>query len=275
MVGIRWASKALLVLLIILTLSGCGELGVTNSQIDKLKSVLKGASQPCMGEIEWVDFLMINNIRYHQNFGGTKEVTSYQHGDKVGEVSYMLSEHACTNHVMKNGDAAFFPIDTDIYAVKGYKIEFRVIADNKIYEVSDNPNAATIGDLLDIEGRVEKVSLESGMDGSPIGDFSMDASSRRIEYTVDLRPGENPLKIYHNYLGSADIVVHREVSDPSSIPILYNHPSNEQDISFTKPTQGYLRIQAGESIAIAGTVTDKQIQSNVISFQASMFQNGD
>ncbi len=131
MVGVKWASKALFVLLIILTVSDCGELGVsTNSQIDKLKSVLNGASQPCMGDIEWVDFIMINNIKYHQNFGETKEVTSNQLGDKVCEVSYMLNEHACSDYVAKNGDAAFLPIDTDIYAMKSYKIEFRVIADN-------------------------------------------------------------------------------------------------------------------------------------------------
>ena len=223
--GIKWASKAILVFLIILTLSGCGELGVTNSQIDKLKSVLKGVSQPCMEEVEWVDFIMINNIKYYQNFDGTKAVTPKQRGDKVGEVSYMLSEHACSDHVAKNGDAAFLPIGTYIYAMKGYKTEFRVIADNKIYEVSDNPNAATIGDLLDINGRVVKVSLESGMDGSPIGDFTMDASSELIQELLPLSHVSFN-EVYEKTKHENSIFLRVHLQDSTSFRLVYYPKAN-------------------------------------------------
>ncbi|WP_258881798.1 hypothetical protein [Paenibacillus sp. sptzw28] len=41
-----------------------------------------------------------------------------------------------------------------------------------------------MGDLLDIEGKVKKVSLESGQDGSQIGNFSHEASS---EFISELR----------------------------------------------------------------------------------------
>lgn len=222
----KWTSKTLFVLLIILTVTGCGDVGVSiNSQINALKSVLKGAPQPCMGEIEWVDFLMINNIRYYQNDGGTKEATSNQLGDKVGEVSYMLSEHACSDHVAKNGDAAFLPIGTDIYAMKGYKIEFRVIADNKIYEVSDNPNAATIGDLLDIDGRVEKVSLESGMDGSLIGDFSMEASSEFIQELLPLSHVSFN-EVYEKIKHENGIFLRVHLQDSTSFRLVYYPKAN-------------------------------------------------
>jgi len=222
----KWASKALFVLLIILTVSGCGEVGVImKSQIDTLKSVLKGVSQPCMEDIEWVDFIMINNIKYHQNSGETKEVTSNQRGDKVGKVSYMLSEHACSDHVAKNGDASFLPIGTDIYAMKGYKIEFRVIADNKIYEVEDNPNAATIGDLLDINGRVEKISLESGMDGSPIGDFTMDASSEFIQELLPLSHVSFN-EVYEKTKHENSIFLRVHLQDSTSFRLVYYPKAN-------------------------------------------------
>lgn len=98
---------------------------------------------------------------------------------------------------------------------------------------------------------------------------------QRIEYSVGLRPGPNPLEIYTNDKGSANIMVHRKVSNPSSVPIRYNHAGNEQDIRFTKPTQGYLRVQAGDPIAIAGVVTATYLESNEVSFGVAVFQNDD
>ncbi|MCV9948943.1 copper amine oxidase N-terminal domain-containing protein [Paenibacillus sp. BT-177] len=97
---------------------------------------------------------------------------------------------------------------------------------------------------------------------------------QRIEYSVELRPGPNPLEIHTNDKGSVKIMVHRKVLNPSSIPIRYNHAGNEQDIRFTKPSQGYLRVKAGDSIAIAGVVMDTYIQSNEVSFGLAAFQNG-
>lgn len=98
---------------------------------------------------------------------------------------------------------------------------------------------------------------------------------QRIEYSVDLRPGPNPLEIYTNDKGSAKIMVHRKVLNSSSVPIRYNHPENEQDIRFTKPTQGYLRVKAGDPIAIAGVVTATDLESNEVSFGVAAFQNED
>lgn len=125
------------VLLFMIVAASCGTMGkgevTTQSQVADPELVSEKTTEPCMAEIDWVDFLMINNIKYYQNYDGTKAVTAEQLGDKVGEVSYMLNDHACTGHVAKNGDAAFLPIGTVIHALKGYKSEFRVVADNKIY----------------------------------------------------------------------------------------------------------------------------------------------
>lgn len=137
-------------------------------------------------ELEWDDFLVINHITYSQNHDGTRPVTAEQLGERVGETSYMLNNHACAGHVSKNGDAAFLPVGTPVYSLQGYESDYRVAADNKVYEVTDNPNAATFGQLLDIEGKVRIVSLESEIDGSPIGDFSPEASSAFVRALLTL-----------------------------------------------------------------------------------------
>ncbi|MFC3800974.1 hypothetical protein [Cohnella sp. GCM10012308] len=158
---------AILILATMLSASGCG-----------FKNGLAGALRGnCLGEIEWVDFLMLGDVRYTSNSEGTKGVSEGKQGEKIGDVSYMLNDHACTDHKSKNGDAAYLPIGTPIYAMNGYKPSYRVIADGKVYEAHSNPHAKTIGDLWDIDGKTAKVSLESGMDGSPIGDFTPEASA--------------------------------------------------------------------------------------------------
>ncbi|MDG0810631.1 hypothetical protein [Cohnella rhizosphaerae] len=160
-------SVTLLVLAAMLSAAGCG-------LKDGLPGSLRGA---CLGEIEWADFLMLNDVTYTANSEGTKEVSPAKQGEKVGEVSYMLNDHACTDHQSKNGDAAFLPIGTAIYAMDGYKPSYRVMAGGIVYEAHANPNAKTLGDLWDIDGKIAKVSLESGIDGSPIGDFAPEASA--------------------------------------------------------------------------------------------------
>ncbi|MFF2912411.1 hypothetical protein [Paenibacillus sp. NPDC057934] len=60
------------------------------------------------------------------------------------------------------------------------------------------------------------------------------------------------------------------------IPVRYNHDTYANNIVFNKPTQGYLRVQAGEAIEISGSVITKEnIQSQVLVFQLTKFQNGD
>ncbi|WP_068784169.1 hypothetical protein [Paenibacillus phocaensis] len=97
----------------------------------------------------------------------------------------------------------------------------------------------------------------------------------RVAFSVDLRPGSNPLQIHSNDNPSADIIVHRIVKDPSLIPIRYVYDEYKKDIVFNKPTQGFLRVQAGEAVEISGSVITEYIQSQVLGFQLTKFQQGD
>ncbi|MGD7018518.1 hypothetical protein ACQCVC_20820, partial [Bacillus altitudinis] len=67
---------------------------------------------------------------------------------------------------------AFLPVGTEIYEIAGYRSDFRVLAGNQVYQVSENNKAKILSDLLDIKGKVAKMSLESDYDGSHISDFT-------------------------------------------------------------------------------------------------------
>lgn len=112
--------------------------------------------------------------------------------------------------------------------------------------------------------------------GSKTNDKSIKIGTRefnRVEFSVDLRPGPNPLQIHSSDNPSADIIVNRIVKDPSLIPVRYTHDTYANNLVFNKPTQGYLRVQAGEAIEISGSVITEYIQS--LGLELMKFQNGD
>lgn len=225
----KYLGQTPFILLFLMIASSCGTMdkrGVTpKSQVAETEQVLEKATEPCMAKIEWVDFLMINNIKFYQNYDGTKAVTEEQLGDQVGEVSYMLNDNACMDHVEKNGDAAFLPIGTVVYALEGYKSEFRVVANHKIYEVKENSNAATMGELLDIDGKVEKISLESAEDGSPIGDFSKEVSLEFVRELLTL-PNVGFNAVYEKTKNQAGIFLRVHLQDGTSFRMVYYPKAN-------------------------------------------------
>lgn len=190
-----------------------------------LPVVSEQTPEPCNAIIEWVDFLMMGDIKYYQNYDGTLPLSDDLYGEQVGEVSFMLNDHACTDHVTKNGDAAFLPVGTPVYAIQGYKPEFRVAAGNKVYEVQENANAATMGDLLDIEGKVTKVSLNSGEDGSHIGDFSDQASAAFITELLTL-PNVGFERVYEKIKFESGVFLRVHLQDGTSLRMVYYPKGN-------------------------------------------------
>lgn len=174
---LRLGALLLLIPMLVTALSGCNAGGRLSEWLGT-----------CGAELEWVDFLIVDDINYDRNDEATNRLTDEQIGDKVGKVKYTLDDHPCSYHKGdRNGDASYLSAGTVVYALKGYKPEFRVVADHKVYEASENPRAETLGDLLDIEGKVTKVNLESGIDGSAIGDFTAESSEQFVRELLPLR----------------------------------------------------------------------------------------
>ncbi|MFC5529845.1 hypothetical protein [Cohnella yongneupensis] len=154
-----------------IVLVGCGakeqqaSAGPTASTVAASSTV----SYDCMSGviIDYIDFLKFNDIMfYSEPMDGDKVDVDALTGAPVGEVGFTMQTQACPGHQPANGDAAFLPIGTIIYEMKGYKPYFRLIAGGRIYQSNDNPNAKNVQDVLDIAGKVGSITEESTEDGS-------------------------------------------------------------------------------------------------------------
>ncbi|WP_442600212.1 hypothetical protein [Neobacillus sp. D3-1R] len=127
------------------------------------------------GIIEWVDMVMVNDIKYEHHFPEPNKENiplTIEKGDKLGEVTYKMADNACSNHQMKNGDAAYLEKGTPIYALKGYPKSFLVLANDKVYVADQNKKAKTAGELFPMKNLVKNIYFESTEDGSRIHTFS-------------------------------------------------------------------------------------------------------
>lgn len=139
-----------------------------------------------MSIIDWIDFVQWNDTNYTANYEANELKEQWVTGKELGETTYMLDGHAGMNHKAKNGDAAYLPIGTKLYEMEGYDPVFRIVADEKIYEVQEPGHAAVLGDFLDIRGKVKRVILQSEEDLSPVGEFSSEHTEEFVEELLSL-----------------------------------------------------------------------------------------
>ncbi|RDI45632.1 hypothetical protein [Falsibacillus pallidus] len=124
--------------------------------------------------IEWVDVLMVKDIKYQHHFiapADRKQIT-IEKGKEIGKVSYKLADNACSNHKTKNGDAAYLEKGTPIYEIKGYPTNLAVAADEKVYIADQNKKAKTAKEFLPLAGLVQSIYIESPNDGSILRTFT-------------------------------------------------------------------------------------------------------
>lgn len=161
--------KGLLFLSVLLILSGC--------------SLPIGGDRGCPPNtmINWIDSVKINDIQYFALDQENYQVKEGDIGKTIGEVSYRMADKACSDHKMRNGDAAFLDVETEIHEFAGYKTDFRVIADGTVYQVEHNEQAKTIADLYDIKRKVAGMSLRSSYDGSYVMDLKEGHSEQFME----------------------------------------------------------------------------------------------
>lgn len=224
---------------------------VTVGCAESVKSQLRPSSA-CNGILEWADFVMINDISYDRNVDGMSTISSDQIGEKVGEVKYMLSDSACADHKTVNGDAAFLPIGTPIFAMKGYRSSFRVVADGKIYQAGSNPNARTLAELLDVNGKVAKIGLDSGYDGSAIGDFTSEASEQFVQLLLPLAyVGFN--EIYKKIMHESGVFLRVYLKDGTSFRMVFYPKANAIGGAFgTEPLKTLIMNERQRIKAAAG-----------------------
>ncbi len=122
--------------------------------------------------IDWIDFVELNGIQYvAASLDVGRPVEEEDLGPEFAQVRFKLHGNMRdSNYHPKDGDAAFLGAGTPLYQVKGYEPEFRLAACREgrllLYEADTNPRARVGGDLLDIEGKVRYIGVNSPQDGT-------------------------------------------------------------------------------------------------------------
>lgn len=147
------------VLLLAVAVSGCG-----------LERFL-GRSPTVM--IDWVDFVKVRGITYLMVHGAGRTLVPEDLGEPFDSVRFRVAGNVTdSSYRTKNGDAAFLAPGTVLYAVKGYNTSFRLAAAHDgnlfLFEADSNPGAKSGADLLDLKGKVTRLTIGNPVDGGPL-----------------------------------------------------------------------------------------------------------
>ncbi|MFO1443870.1 hypothetical protein KDN24_11765 [Bacillus sp. Bva_UNVM-123] len=142
------------------------------------------------GEIEWIDMIMVHDIKYQHHFPDSADENipiDIEKGRELGRVTYKMADRACSYHKMKNGDAAFLEEGTPIYEIKGYPTALVVAANDKVYVADTNIKAKTAGELYPMDKLVKNIYIESTEDGSRIHTFSQPSKNKFLDAWYKLK----------------------------------------------------------------------------------------
>ena len=129
--------------------------------------------------ISWIDFIQFNDIKYYSSMDSNGlKLTKDDLDKELYKVKFNVVDNVQEpGYKIKNGDAAFLPVNTEVYSVKGYSNNFCLAAYNSrrelvVYFADVNPKAKKGEDLLDIKDKVESISINSEMDGKELASIT-------------------------------------------------------------------------------------------------------
>lgn len=180
-------------------------------------------------KIEWVDMVMIQDIRYEHHYPDSSDETmpiEIEKGKELGKVTYKMADRACSNHKMKNGDAAFLEVGTPIYEVKGYPTALIVAVNDKVYVAETNTKAKTAGDLYPMSQVVKNIYIESTEDGSRLHTFSQSSKNKFLTAWDQLKLEDVQSLHNENKMEGKRIFLEIELNNGVSFRELYWADSN-------------------------------------------------
>lgn len=179
---------------------------------------------PPATQIEWVDMLMIDDIKYQHHFpepATENPPISFVKGRELGTVTYKMADSACSNHKMKNGDAAFLNEGTIIYEIIGYPTALIVAANDQVYVVDTNNKAKTAGELYPMDKLVKNIYIESTEDGQRIHTFSQSSKEKFLATLSSLKLEDVQALIDDEKLDGTRIFLEIELNNGVSFRQLY------------------------------------------------------
>jgi len=159
-----------LVLVTLLALGACGSEPTTETPQAKGSTPEPCASGGGNAAIDWTDFIRLDGITYQSNYY-EKGVEKPDVGEPVAEVRCKISDVVSDpEYDIRDGDAAYLEPGTTIYSVRGYPSWFRIAAFREgqwlLYEPDTHPRAEVGAELLDLEGRIRYIGINSSSNGT-------------------------------------------------------------------------------------------------------------
>jgi hypothetical protein len=134
---------------------------------------------------DYLDFVQVDGITYRAGVG--RGLGDGDLGAQVSVVRCKLAERIVeqpAGHL--DGDAAYLDPGTPLHAVRGYRPSFRLAArrDGRpvLFEAVQNPRARTWGDLLDLGGKVRRITI----DDDNLRRLAVLGDRRQVARVVDL-----------------------------------------------------------------------------------------
>jgi hypothetical protein len=120
--------------------------------------------------IDWTDFIRLDGVTYQSNYY-EKGLAKSDVGEPIAEVRCKISDVVTDpEYDLRDGDAAYLEPGSTIYSVRGYPSSFRIAAfrDGQwlLYEPDTHPGAEVGADLLDLEGRIRYIGINSSWNGT-------------------------------------------------------------------------------------------------------------
>ena len=124
------------------------------------------------GAADYLNFVKLNGITYLAD----GPVVGRTLGD--GDLGPVHAQVRCslrekmdpTGGELRDGDAAYLAAGSPLYRVRGYRPTFRLAARQEgrlvLFEADTNPRARLGRDLLDLEGKVRRIGINSPADGT-------------------------------------------------------------------------------------------------------------
>lgn len=197
-------------------------------------------------KISWVDMISVGDRHYMRNeFVGSDPMPI---GDEVAKVKFNVSSNIFdSNYKIKDGDATFLPVGTSIYEVTGYRATTRlaVVQNDEVilYDVNNNVSATLGSDLLDIENKVEYITLNDENDGvSVLAEIRDEKDVQAIVTTIMTEP---LLDTYDSWTGKR-YFIEFHLKDGTSINKSYwietgdVYPNLQLTTEINEMIQGYL-----------------------------------
>lgn len=175
-------------------------------------------------EIEWVDMLMIDDIKYEHHFpepANENLPITIEKGREIGKVKYEMADSACSNHKMQNGDAAFLKEGTIIYEIKGYPTSLVVAANDVVYVANTNKKAKTVGELYPMDKLVKNIYIQSTEDGKRMHTFSQSSKDKFLAAYDDLKLEDVQSLIDEGKLEGTRLFLEIELNNGVSFRLLY------------------------------------------------------